>query len=135
MEWKNVTSQVNPAVSPRAELMQNGHMFTLKKTSTIGRQGIITTSHGEIPTPVFMPVATAGAMKGITFDDLQTLGTDILLCNTYHLHLAPGEEMVEQAGGLHAFIGWDKPILTDSGGFQVFSLEAIRKMHGGPARY
>lgn len=103
-------------------------MFALEKNTKIGRRGVIHTAHGAVPTPVFMPVATAGAMKGITFDDLTTLDTDILLCNTYHLHLAPGEKIVQQAGGLHSFIGWDKPILTDSGGFQVFSLEAIRKI-------
>lgn len=103
-------------------------MFTLEKTTAKGRRGRITTAHGDIPTPVFMPVATAGAMKGIAFADLEALHTDILLCNTYHLHLTPGEEIVEKAGGLHSFIGWKKPILTDSGGFQVFSLEAIRKI-------
>lgn len=75
-----------------------------------------------------MPVATAGAMKGITFDDLDALGAEIMLCNTYHLHLSPGEDIVAKAGGLHEFTSWKKPILTDSGGFQVFSLEAIRKI-------
>jgi queuine tRNA-ribosyltransferase len=103
-------------------------MFELKASTEKGRRGILSTPHGEIPTPVFMPVATAGAMKGITFSDLQTLGADMLLCNTYHLHLAPGEETIKKAGGLHSFIGWDRPVLTDSGGFQVFSLEAIRKI-------
>ncbi len=103
-------------------------MFTLEKTTKAGRRGLIMTAHGAVPTPVFMPVATAGAMKGIMFADMMTLSTDILLCNTYHLHLAPGENIVKQAGGLHRFIGWDKPIITDSGGFQVFSLEAIRKI-------
>ncbi len=75
-----------------------------------------------------MPVGTAGAMKGVTFEDLKTLGAEILLCNTYHLHLQPGEKIVEEAGGLHAFTGWDLPIITDSGGFQVFSLRAINKI-------
>lgn len=101
-------------------------MFTLQKSSGIGRLGSIQTPHGDIQTPVFLPVATAGAMKGITLQDLRALKADMLLCNTYHLHLSPGEKTVESAGGLHAFIGWDKPILTDSGGFQVFSLKAIR---------
>ena len=88
--------------------------------------------HGAIETPVFFPVATGGAMRGITLEDLDSLGAQVLLCNTYHLHLQPGENVVEQAGGLHAFIGWSKPILTDSGGFQVFSLESQRtiKEHG-----
>lgn len=72
-----------------------------------------------------MPVGTAGAMKGITHEELLSLGAEILLCNTYHLHLQPGEDIVWEAGGLHSFIGWDKPILTDSGGFQVFSLRRI----------
>jgi queuine tRNA-ribosyltransferase len=107
-------------------------MFELLSSSTAGRRGKITTMHGIIETPVFFPVGTAGAMRGITLDDLKTLGSDILLCNTYHLHLQPGEDIIENAGGLHKFIGWDGPILTDSGGFQVFSLEGIRKIkeHG-----
>jgi queuine tRNA-ribosyltransferase len=84
--------------------------------------------HGDIPTPVFMPVATGGAMRGVTLEDLPVLGADVLLCNTYHLHLRPGEQTVAEAGGLHHFIGWDKPILTDSGGFQVFSLKDIREI-------
>ncbi len=73
-----------------------------------------------------MPVGTAGAMKGLTLKDLEDLGADILLCNTYHLHIQPGEKVIREAGGLHEFIGWKKPILTDSGGFQVFSLSKIR---------
>ncbi len=76
-----------------------------------------------------MPVGTAGAMKGLTHDDLLTLGAQILLCNTYHLHLQPGEKVVESAGGLHEFVGWQKPILTDSGGFQVFSLRTISEIN------
>lgn len=103
-------------------------MFTLERTSPAGRRGIVRTMHGAIPTPIFMPVATGGAMRGVTLEELDTLGADILLCNTYHLHVRPGEEVVRDAGGLHRFIGWNKPILTDSGGFQVFSLEAIREI-------
>ncbi len=103
-------------------------MFTLSKTSSLGRRGHLRTAHGDIPSPFFMPVATAGAMKGISFDDLLAFGADVLLCNTYHLHLSPGEKIIESAGGLHAFIGWNKPILTDSGGFQVFSLRNIRSI-------
>lgn len=107
-------------------------MFELFATTASGRRGRIHTPHGVIDTPTFFPVGTGGAMRGITFDDLKSLGADILLCNTYHLHLQPGEDIIEQAGGLHKFIGWDRPILTDSGGFQVFSLEGIRTMkeHG-----
>ncbi len=103
-------------------------MFELLSESPIGRRGRIHTMHGTNDTPVFFPVGTAGAMRGITLDDLAALGSEVLLCNTYHLHLQPGEDTIEEAGGLHHFIGWDKPILTDSGGFQVFSLEGIRKM-------
>jgi queuine tRNA-ribosyltransferase len=103
-------------------------MFSLAKTTALGRTGVIHTDHGDIPTPCFMPVGTAGAMKGITFADLDDLAADILLCNTYHLHLHPGEDIIAEAGGLHAFTGWKKPIITDSGGFQVFSLKSIRKI-------
>jgi queuine tRNA-ribosyltransferase len=103
-------------------------VFDLRTTTPLGRRGRFTTSHGVLETPFFMPVGTAGAMKGITLEDLDTLGAEILLCNTYHLHIRPGEEVVAEAGGLHEFVGWDKPILTDSGGFQVFSLETLRKI-------
>jgi queuine tRNA-ribosyltransferase len=99
-----------------------GPMFQLISQSPLGRRGRIVTAHGTIETPVFFPVGTAGAMRGISFEDLDSLGAQVLLCNTYHLHLQPGENTVESAGGLHEFIGWRKPILTDSGGFQVFSL-------------
>lgn len=107
-------------------------MFSLLKETSIGRRGTISTPHGPIETPVFFPVGTGGAMRGITLEELRTLKAPVLLCNTYHLHLQPGEAIVEEAGGLHKFINWDKPILTDSGGFQVFSLESIRKIeaHG-----
>jgi len=103
-------------------------VFTLQKTTQAGRSGTLSTAHGDLQTPFFMPCATAGALKGLTFDDHEALGGEIVLCNTYHLHLTPGEKIVEDAGGLHRFIGWDKPILTDSGGFQVFSLESLRKI-------
>lgn len=103
-------------------------MFTLTKTTPLGRLGVLKTAHGAVRTPVFMPVATAGAMKGVTFDDLEALGAEIILTNTYHMHLTPGEATVRTLGGLHRFIGWKKPILTDSGGFQVFSLQTLRKI-------
>jgi queuine tRNA-ribosyltransferase len=103
-------------------------MFTLVKENAEGRRGRLMTAHGVLETPFFMPVGTAGAMKGLTHEDLLALGAEVLLCNTYHLHIRPGEDVVEEAGGLHAFINWEKPILTDSGGFQVFSLEAMRKV-------
>lgn len=107
-------------------------MFKLLRSTSLGRLGVIQTPHGKVQTPLFMPVGTAGAMKGITHDDLETLGAEILLCNTYHLHLTPGEQTVKKNGGLHSFIGWKKPIITDSGGFQVFSLKGLRKIeeHG-----
>lgn len=100
-------------------------VFTLDKATEIGRAGRIETMHGVIETPVFFPVATDGAMRGLTLEDTRALGSNVLLCNTYHLHLQPGEEIVAAAGGLHTFIGWDGPILTDSGGFQVFSLQDL----------
>lgn len=103
-------------------------MFTLRSVTPLGRRATLTTTHGSIETPFFLPVATAGAMRGITFRDLEDLGAQVLLCNTYHLHLHPGEETVAAAGGLHRYIGWDRPILTDSGGYQVFSLRSIRQI-------
>ena len=107
-------------------------MFTLKSQSSTGRRGTLTLPHGSVETPFFMPVGTAGAMKGLTHQDLLSLGAQILLCNTYHLFLRPGDDVIADAGGLHNFIGWDKPILTDSGGFQVYSLRGIRTIeeHG-----
>lgn len=93
------------------------------------RAGIITTDHGQIETPIFMPVGTVGSVKGLTVRDLkEEVKAQIILGNTYHLYLRPGTEILEKAGGLHKFNGWDKPILTDSGGFQVFSLTGIRKL-------
>ncbi|NOS67430.1 MAG: tRNA guanosine(34) transglycosylase Tgt [Candidatus Peribacteraceae bacterium] len=103
-------------------------MFELHKSTSLGRRGVLYTAHGAIQSPFFMPVGTCGAMKGLTHQDLLDLGAQILLCNTYHLHLQPGETVVEEAGGIHDFIGWQKPVLTDSGGFQVFSLKAISKI-------
>lgn len=93
------------------------------------RCGEITTDHGSIQTPIFMPVGTAGSVKGVYHRDLkEDIGAEIILGNTYHLYLRPGTETIRKAGGLHKFIGWDRPILTDSGGFQVFSLTSIRKL-------
>src|SRR5512139_882824 len=96
--------------------------FTLIKTDTktSARRGTLVTPHGKIETPIFMPVGTHAAMKAMTPMQVEECGTQILLCNTYHLHLRPGEALVEKAGGLHKFMAWDGPILTDSGGFQVF---------------
>ncbi|PLY07394.1 MAG: tRNA guanosine(34) transglycosylase Tgt [Desulfuromonas sp.] len=93
-----------------------------KDQKTRARRGRITTPHGIIETPIFMPVGTAAALKALTPAQVEEAGAQIVLANTYHLHLQPGESLIEKAGGLHHFMHWDKPILTDSGGFQVFSL-------------
>ncbi len=92
------------------------------------RRGLLTTAHGEVETPVFMPVGSAGAVKGITPRQLKETGTDVILANTYHLLLRPGVEAVEKVGGLHKLMGWNGPILTDSGGYQVFSLSPLAKI-------
>ena len=105
--------------------------FELQYTdkTTNARVGLITTAHGQIQTPIFMPVGTVGSVKGLTVRDLhEEVHAQIILGNTYHLYLRPGTSILEQAGGIHRFNGWDGPILTDSGGFQVFSLTGIRKL-------
>lgn len=105
----------------------NNH-FTLLKTdtTTAARRGRLQTLHGEIQTPIFMPVGTQGTVKAITPAQIQEIGAQIILGNTYHLNLRPGSELVRELGGLHKFMGWSGPILTDSGGFQVFSLAKLR---------
>ena len=106
--------------------------FTLQHTdpNSRARTGLIQTDHGEIKTPIFMPVGTVGSVKGVHFQELrEEVNAQIILGNTYHLYLRPGIEILEQAGGLHKFNSWDRPILTDSGGYQVFSLSGTRKMH------
>jgi queuine tRNA-ribosyltransferase len=96
--------------------------FTLTTTDGEARAGVLATAHGEIPTPAFMPVGTKATVKSLHPDEVRALGANVMLGNAYHLHFRPGEELVETLGGIHAFSGWDGPILTDSGGFQVFSL-------------
>jgi queuine tRNA-ribosyltransferase len=96
--------------------------YTLTATDGAARAGIVHTAHGDVPTPAFMPVGTKATVKTVDPDELRALGTTILLGNTYHLHFRPGEDLIAELGGLHRFMGWDGPILTDSGGFQVFSL-------------
>src|SRR3954447_9587173 len=96
--------------------------FELTATDGAARAGILRTPHGDVPTPAFMPVGTKGSVKGLDPARLRELGTTILLGNTYHLHFRPGEELIDELGGLHSFMAWEGPILTDSGGFQVFSL-------------
>ncbi len=104
-------------------------MFTVKKKEGRARRGEFKTVHGTIQTPVFMNVGTAAAIKGaVSAFDLKDLGCQVELSNTYHLHLRPGDEVVKKMGGLHKFMNWDRPILTDSGGFQVFSLSKLRKI-------
>ena len=104
-------------------------MFELLKTEGKARRGVFTCAHGTVQTPVFMNVATQGAIKGaLSACDLEGLGTQVVLANTYHLHLRPGDALVRDMGGLHRFMTWDGPILTDSGGFQVFSLASLRKI-------
>ena len=112
--------------------------FELQCTAPLSkaRAGKIETAHGQIDTPIFMPVGTLGSVKGIHFKDLKDdINAQIILGNTYHLYLRPGVDIIERAGGLHKFIGWDQPILTDSGGFQVFSLGDIRKLTEEGARF
>jgi queuine tRNA-ribosyltransferase len=96
--------------------------FAVTARDGAARAGVLRTAHGEIPTPAFMPVGTKGTVKGVDPDELRGSGAAIVLGNTYHLHFKPGEDVVAELGGLHGFMGWDGPILTDSGGFQVFSL-------------
>lgn len=100
----------------------------IKKVADGSRSGILKTRRGTVKTPFFMPVATRGAVKGLTPDEIKQTGAQVLLANAYHLHLQPGEKTVKKLGSLHIFSGWDGPILTDSGGFQVFSLAKIRKI-------
>ena len=102
--------------------------YSLEKTSGKARAGVITTPHGEIHTPVFMPVGTQATVKTMTPEEVKAIGAEIILGNTYHLYLRPSDDLVARFGGLHKFMNWDKPILTDSGGFQVFSLGALRKI-------
>ena len=102
--------------------------FKLHKTSGKARRGTMTLNHGVVQTPIFMPVGTYGAVKGMTPDMLREINAQIILGNTFHLWLRPGMDVMKVHGGLHQFMNWDKPILTDSGGFQVFSLGDLRKI-------
>src|SRR5512139_1918498 len=103
-------------------------MFELLATDGAARRGRLVTAHGAIETPVFMPCGTYGTVKAMSPAGLREAGTQILLGNTFHLMLRPGDEVVRDLGGLHRFMGWDSPILTDSGGFQVWSLGELRKI-------
>src|SRR6266478_1750405 len=106
----------------------SGFRFELVKIDGGARLGRILTAHGAVETPAFMPVATQGSVKSLAPSDLLAAGAQIVLANTYHLMLRPGHELVRELGGLHRFMGWDGPILTDSGGFQVFSLSKLRRI-------
>ena len=105
--------------------------FALQATDGAARAATLVTGHGTLQTPVYMPVGTLGTVKGVDPNELHTIGTQILLGNTYHLHLRPGEDLIVELGGLHQFMAWDGPILTDSGGFQVFSLADTRTIDDG----
>jgi queuine tRNA-ribosyltransferase len=102
--------------------------FTLSKTDGAARSGEIVTPHGCVQTPAFMPVGTQGSVKGLTPEAVAGTGAEIVLGNTYHLMLRPGAERIAELGGLHTFMQWPRPILTDSGGFQVMSLSALRRL-------
>jgi len=102
--------------------------FRLEAERGLARAGTLTLPHGEIQTPAFMPVGTHGVVRGLHPEEVRRTGAQIVLGNTYHLHLRPGEDTVAALGGIHRFMHWDKPILTDSGGFQVFSLEGLREI-------
>lgn len=111
--------------------MQSQMTFTIEATvqDSSARAGTFTTAHGPVQTPVFMPVGTVGSVKGVHQRELRDdIKARIILGNTYHLYLRPGNDILHRAGGLHKFMGWDRPILTDSGGFQVFSLSSQRKL-------
>jgi queuine tRNA-ribosyltransferase len=112
-----------------------GFGFELTHTDGAARRGAMTTPHGPVETPAFMAVGTQGAIKGLTHRDLLDLGAEILLSNTYHLYLRPGDDLIARRGGLHRFIGWTKPILTDSGGYQIFSLASRRTIDEDGARF
>ena len=111
--------------------------FSFRVTHVDGRarRGVLSTAHGDVQTPAFMPVGTQGAVKGVTHRDLEQSGAEILLSNTYHLYLRPGDGLIARRGGLHAFIGWTRPILTDSGGYQVFSLASRRTIDENGAHF
>lgn len=102
--------------------------YKLIKTDGNARRGQITLNHGVVETPIFMPVGTYGSVKAMSPLELKEIGAQIILGNTFHLWLRPGTDVLDKFGGLHGFMGWDKPVLTDSGGFQVFSLGEMRKI-------
>src|SRR5262245_17417203 len=102
--------------------------FELLSTDGLARRGRMTTPHGVVEAPMFMPVGTQATVKGLTPEQLRDIGAQIILGNTYHLALRPGDDLIAEMGGLHRFMGWDGPILTDSGGYQIYSLAQSRKI-------
>ena len=108
--------------------MSNRFSFFLNATDGKARSGLMSTPRGDIRTPAFMPVGTAATVKAMLPESVRATGADVLLGNTYHLMLRPGAERIDALGGLHKFMNWDRPILTDSGGFQVMSLSGLRKI-------
>ncbi|HET9981059.1 MAG TPA: tRNA guanosine(34) transglycosylase Tgt, partial [Ktedonobacterales bacterium] len=118
--------QTNPALS---------FEISARCGQTAARAGVVHTPHGDIPTPVFMPVGTHATVKAVGPDDLEAIGASVILANTYHLLLRPGPELVARFGGLHEFMRWLRPILTDSGGFQVFSLGNLRQVSDDGVRF
>jgi len=119
-----MTSDDNPSSSAPAK----GFSFALEAREGNARAGMLSTPHGEVPTPVFCPVGTQATVKAVSPRDLHDLGVKQILANAYHLHLRPGDELIAELGGLHQFMGWDCPILTDSGGYQIFSLAQRREV-------
>jgi queuine tRNA-ribosyltransferase len=113
----------------------SGFAFRVTHLDGAARRGVMTTAHGDVDTPAFMPVGTQGAVKGLTGRDVVVVGAGILLANTYHLYLRPGDDLIARRGGLHRFIAWKRPILTDSGGYQVFSLAARCRIDEEGARF
>jgi queuine tRNA-ribosyltransferase len=123
-----VTIPEAPNATRRAPSPGTSFSFTMTHRDGAARRGELRTAHGVVQTPAFMPVGTRGAVKAVTHRDLEDVGAEIILGNTYHLFLRPGSDLIARAGGLHKFMGWPRPILTDSGGYQVFSLAHIRRI-------
>lgn len=118
---------MQPTIEYLCHMQELGN-FEVQATDGNARAATLTTFHGKIETPIFMPVGTKATVKAMSSHELEDIGSQIILGNTYHLHLRPGEELIQEMGGLHQFMNWKKPILTDSGGFQVFSLSALNKI-------
>ena len=110
-------------------------VFEVKATDGAARVGVLTLAHGAVETPAFMPIGTYGSVKAMTPEEVEGLGAHIILGNTFHLMLRPGADIVDAHGGLHRFMNWKRPILTDSGGFQVFSLRSLRKIKEEGVRF